>query len=121
MAQEKAKKFIEILNKDEELQKKVKAATEAYTGDKTDEKAVFDAVLAPVAKEAGYDFSFEDMIELAKSSGEGEISDDEAAAVAGGKAGCFIFGSAYDDPSVGVGDDGLGACSSFLGIGFGVW
>ena len=84
MSQENAKKFMELLKRDEELQKKVKEATEAYTGDKTDEKAVFDAVLAPIAKEAGYEFSFEDAEELAKTSGDDELSEDEAAAAAGG-------------------------------------
>ena len=84
MAQENAKKFMELLNRDEELQKKMKAATESFAGDKSDEKALFDAVLAPIAKEAGYEFSFEDMEELAKASGDGELSDDEATAAAGG-------------------------------------
>ena len=84
MAQENVKKFMELLNRDEELQKKMKAATENFAGDKTDEKAVFDAVFAPVAREAGYEVSFEDMEELAKASGDDELSEDEAAAAAGG-------------------------------------
>ncbi len=84
MSQENAKKFMELLKRDEELQKKMKAATESFTGDKTDEKAVFDAVFAPVAREAGYEVSFEDMEELAKASGDDELSEDEAAAAAGG-------------------------------------
>ena len=116
MAQENAKKFMELLNKDEELQKKVKAATEAYTGDKTDEEAVFGAVLSPIAKDAGYEFSFEDMVEIAKSSGQGEISDDEAAAVAGGDTYCFLVGAGQ---GAGRNEDGhCGACK-FLGLGIG--
>ena len=85
MAQENAKKFMELLNSDEELQKKMKAAKEAYTGDKSDEKAVFDAVLAPIIKEEGFEFTLEDMNELAHEFGAGELSDDDAAAAAGGE------------------------------------
>jgi alkylhydroperoxidase family enzyme len=84
MAQENVKKFMELLNNDEELQKKMKAATESFAGDKSDEKAVFDAVLAPIAKEAGCEFTFEDMKELANASDDDEISEDEAATAAGG-------------------------------------
>ena len=85
MTQENAKKFMELLNRDEELQKKMKAAMESFAGDKSDEKALFDAVVAPLAREAGYEFTFEDMNELANASGEGELSDDEVAAAAGGE------------------------------------
>ena len=129
MAQENVKKFMELLKRDEELQKKVKEATEAYTGDKTDEKAVFDAVLAPIAKEAGYEFSFEDAEELAKTSGDDELSEDEAAAAAGGgwrNNACFIIGFTVDTDSweivneTIVGDCiyfGAGACKG-IGVGF---
>ena len=129
MAQENVKKFMELLKRDEELQKKVKEATEAYTGDKTDEKAVFDAVLAPIAKEAGYEFSFEDAEELAKTSGDDELSDDEAAAVAGGgwrSNACFVVGFTVDTDSWEVVDEkmvgkciysGAAACKG-VGVGF---
>ena len=129
MAQENVKKFMELLKRDEELQKKVKEATEAYTGEKTDEKAVFDAVLAPIAKEAGYEFSFEDAEELAKTSGDDELSEDEAAAAAGGgwrNNACFIIGFTVDTDSWEVVDEtivgnciymGAGACRG-IGVGF---
>lgn len=84
MAQENAKKFMELLNRDEELQKKMKAATESFTGDKTDEKAVFDAVVAPIARKAGFEFTLEDLKKPASASGDDELSEDEAAAAAGG-------------------------------------
>ena len=129
MSQENAKKFMELLKRDEELQKKVKEATEAYTGDKTDEKAVFDAVLAPIAKEAGYEFSFEDAEELAKTSGDDELSEDEAAAAAGGgwrSNGCFFIGFTVDTDSWEIVDEtivgnciyaGAAACRG-VGVGF---
>ena len=39
MARDNARKFMEQMKDDEVLQKKIKAATEAYAGDKTYEKA----------------------------------------------------------------------------------
>ncbi|MCR5399500.1 MAG: Nif11-like leader peptide family RiPP precursor [Lachnospiraceae bacterium] len=117
MTQEKVKEFIELVNKDNDLQKKVKAGMDAYTGDKTDERAVFESVLAPIAKEAGFDLSYEDMVEVAKSSGDGELSDEELAAVAGGDGVCFIIGGGF---GAGSGGSGVGACD-VIGFGFGKW
>ena len=51
-----AEKFEELLRSNEELQAKLKAAAEAFEGDMTDEAAVFDAVIAPLATEAGVPF-----------------------------------------------------------------
>ena len=84
MALENVKKFYEQLNGDEELQKKIKALADSYTGDKSDEKASFEAVVAPVAKEAGYEFTYEEATEAVKEAAEGEIPDDDVANVAGG-------------------------------------
>lgn len=134
MAQENVREFMEFLNRDEELQKKLKTATEAYTGDKTDEKAVFEAVIVPIAKEAGYEFSFEDVEELAKASGVDELSEDELAAVAGGGYilnACGGLGITYDNDTGEAIDSnvhgfgcsealgGATACFKGLGIGFG--
>ena len=120
MVKEDAKKFMELLNTDEELQHKVKAATETYAGDKADEKAVFEGILAPIAKEAGYEFTFADAEELAKSSEDGELSDDELAAVAGGGGGfCYIVGFSSLHSEC-CDDYGSGLCSG-IGIGVGIW
>ena len=133
MSQENVKKFMELLSKDEELQKKVKEATESYTGDKTNEKAVFEAVILPIAKEAGYEFSFEDAEELAKAAQDDELSEDEVAAAAGGVLNfnlCFGIGITMNNdtgnPSnetiVETGCDavlgGATACK-IIGVGFG--
>ena len=112
MAQENVKKFYEQLNGDEELQKKIKSLADSYTGDKSDEKAAFEAVVAPVAKEAGYEFTYEEAVEAAKEAAEGEIPDDEAEAVAGGKAYCvgIGFGTAGKHAGAAVCDNvGFGA------------
>ncbi len=95
MAKENAKKFMELLSKDEELQKQVKTATENYLGgiEKADGKALFEAVILPIAKEAGYEFSFEDAEELAKVAQDDELSEEEVAAAAGGYGwGDFWYG-----------------------------
>ena len=71
MAQENLKKFYEKVNGDEELQKKIKALADSYTGDKSDEKAAFEAVIAPIAKEAGYEFTYEEAMEAAEEAEDG--------------------------------------------------
>ena len=94
MAQETAKKFMDQLAGDKALQEKLAAAAAAFAGDKSDEKAVFEAVLAPIAKEAGFEFSYEDTVAAANASGE--LSDDELDQVAGG-AKCFVIGFGNSD------------------------
>ncbi len=118
MTLEKVKEFMELINKDEELQKKVKAAAEFYTGDKADEKAVFEAVLAPVAKDKGYDFTYEELAELAKRVSDSELSEEELTMAAGGNGCCMIFGLGYNK---GKGSDGAGYCAGGLGFGWGYW
>ncbi len=104
---------MKLLNSDGELQKKVEAAAESFSGDRTDEKAVFEAVIGPVAKENGYDFTYEDVVELAE---DGELSEDELIAAAGGDAYCFLVGAGN---GVGAHEGGVGACK-YVGIGFGL-
>lgn len=112
MSQENAKRFMELMNEDEGIQKKVREATESYIGEKPDEKALFNAVIAPVAKEAGLEFTFEDAAELAKSSEE-ELSEDELSSVAGGASGiCAVIGCTR-----GSSKDKAHACS-WVGFGF---
>ncbi len=98
MAKENVMKFEEQVMKDEKLQKKLEEATKAYQGDTADEKAVFEAVIVPVAKEAGLEFTFEEAAEAQKAAMDGEIDLKEMKAVAGGIANrqfgfCIIVGS----------------------------
>ena len=115
MSQKNALKCMELLKKDEDLQEKVKGAMEAYTGEKTDAKTVFNVVLAPIAKEIGYECTFEDIEALANSSGDEELTEDEVAMVAGGKnvGVCVLIGA-----SDGKVDDGMVICK-YVGIGVG--
>ncbi len=86
MAKENAKKFWDSISVGGELQDKVKAAVTAYSGDKKDLEAVYGAVLAPIAKEAGLEFTCEELKEVAMGiSGGDEISADDLKKVAGGK------------------------------------
>ena len=86
------KKFIAQLKTDAELQKKVKAAQDAYKGDGNDEAKMVEAILLPIAKEAGLPFTVTDFNSYkAARKSEGEASDDELAAVAGGLCRIRIF------------------------------
>jgi iron complex transport system substrate-binding protein len=58
-------KFEELLRSSEELQAKLRSATEAFAGDKTDEQAVFEAIIAPLAEEAGLPFTYDEAKALA--------------------------------------------------------
>jgi len=104
-----AKKFEELLRSDEALQEKLRAAAEAYTGDASDEQAVFEAVVAPLAEEAGLPFTYEEAQKLASGS-EGPSLDDLDAAAGGG--GCFIFGGGDGKESCGSDRFGATACMS---------
>ena len=57
-------KFRELLLTDTEFQEKLRKASEAYKGEK-DEKAVFDNVLTPLAKEYGLSATYEEFREYA--------------------------------------------------------
>ena len=113
MAQENARKFLELMRSNEELQQKVNAATEAYIGDKMDEKALFEAVIAPVAKEAGLDFGFDDM----KAFADEELTEEELTEAAGGLAVCSTLGVGTGKSSK-ASKGGIGICK-YVGIGWG--
>lgn len=118
MSRKNALKCMELLKKDEDLQEKVKGAMEAYTGEKTDAKTVFNVVLAPIAKEIGYECTFEDIEALANSSGDEELTEDEVAMVAGGKAVCVLIGAGTGTSN--SDDHGTGECK-IIGMGWGAW
>lgn len=85
MAQENVLKFEQLLQGDKELQAKLNEATEAYAGDKADARAVFDAVIAPLAEEAGMPFSYDEATTVADDA-KG-LDDAELEAFAGGAVG----------------------------------
>lgn len=103
----KVLEFAKQLNQDPGLQKKMLDAAKALPEGLSDEEKVNRAVL-PVAREAGFDFSYADCLALkeqleAAENGE-EILDDELRQTAGGAA-------------WGV---GIGGCRTALGVSIGV-
>lgn len=108
MSQKNVKLFYEELSKNKELQEKITKANEKYTGQKIDEKSIdliLQNELLPIAKEAGFDFTLEELYEFAKKSNQsfgGRLSDDELDAVVGGWGFC---------PGIGLSD---GGCFCFI-------
>ena len=91
MAKENVMRFEEMTMKDELLQSKLLEASKAYAGDRTDEKALFEAVVAPLAREAGLPFTFEEAAEVKNEAVEGEVTLKDMKSVAGGFTGWFSF------------------------------
>ena len=119
MAKDHVKEFEKLLVSDEKLQAKLRAAMDAYTGDKRDEKAVFDAVISPLAEEAGLPFTFEDAKDYASENRE--LSLEEGDAAAGGVVTCIIVGSVIapggTEGVCGKNEEGIVACN-YVGVGF---
>lgn len=121
-----AEKLEELLRSDEGLQGKVKAAMEAYEGDRADEKAIFDAVVAPLADEQGLPVTYEEYLEHV--SRLTKLPDDEFDKVAGGGSYCFLIGGSdkpedyacYPEPGEDRSEEdahGAVACG-YAGVGF---
>ena len=101
MAKENVKAFFEALSKDEALQQALKEKEVAYTGMKEDREAIAKEVLLPVAKEAGYAFTLEELKEFKNDMRmEGELAENELESVAGGVenwGACFIVGAGWGE------------------------
>ncbi len=136
------KKFYEALNASEDMQKRLaeldrkfaethtapSPAAGAETIDAFRKQAV-DEIVIPVAKEAGYGFTSDDVMAYVKELTElsdQELSTDELQAVAGGKSAPYDVGGLFACGGVGIGfgttsvnNDkcfilgmGVGACAS---------
>ena len=101
MAKENVKAFFEVLSKDEAIQQALKAKEAAYTGIKEDREIVVKEVLIPVAEEAGYTFTLEEVKEFEKGMrAEGELAENELESIAGGIemwGVCVVLGAAWGD------------------------
>ncbi len=84
MAKDNAVRFEEEVMKSEELQKRLMDAARSFDGDRTDEKAIFEAVIFPIAKEIGMEFSYEEASGAKNPDEDRELNPDELQAVAGG-------------------------------------
>ena len=83
MSVEQVNAFFSKVKSDSALAQKLKDAQAAYTGDKSDKDAAFTAIVIPVAAEAGFNFTVDDF-KASFDKSEGEASEDELNAVAGG-------------------------------------
>ena len=109
-------KFEELLSSDEALQAKMRELVDAYNGDGGDERAFFEAVMAPLSQEAGLPFTFEEGVQYVSS--ERELNDAELDAVAGG-SGCWLIGGSNGPDADACSEDvyGANACA-YVGVGF---
>ena len=87
MSVKQVKAFFDKVKSNEALAQKLKDAQAAFNGDTSDKDAAIAAVVIPVAKSAGFNFTVEDF-NAAFDKGEGEASEDELDAVAGGVLYC---------------------------------
>ncbi len=89
MAKDNAVRFEEEVMKSEELQKRLMDAARSFDGDRTDEKAIFEAVIFPIARDIGMEFTYEEAAESKDTSEDRELGSDELKAVAGGHGADF--------------------------------
>ena len=83
MSVEQVKAFFAKIKEDSTLAQKLKDAQAAYNGDTSDKAAAFAEIVIPVAKSAGFNFTVDDF-KAAYYNNEGEASENELDAVAGG-------------------------------------
>jgi predicted ribosomally synthesized peptide with nif11-like leader len=98
MSTENIRLFYDALAKDEALQDKFKGLMKKYEGQKPDQQqgdAICEEECLPIAKEAGFDFTLEELAEYrhnAASTTARQLSEDELAVVAGGLCVCVAVG-----------------------------
>lgn len=82
MSLENVVRFEDLLRTDEALQAKLREAKEAFDAEGADERAIFDALIAPLAAEVGLPFTYEEGKSFTVD--RVELSDEELEAVSGG-------------------------------------
>ncbi len=136
MSKENVRRFYEMVSKDVDLQRKFREKSESLSGKLGDVslgdvhlEELFLKEVLPIARETGFEFSFQELQDYsAESKTKGELMDEELAAVTGGGDLCVCvmggFGS-FGDVSIGcalyggtMSKDFLCAC--FIGGGGGL-
>ena len=124
MAKENVKKFYQELSNDKALQEKLTKAQESYTGDLNDRQKIVETVFLPIAKEAGFDFTAEELKAAEREVAEVKgISEEDLENVSGGWGFCVLIGGGTDVSADGVcGTCGVaGHACAYLGVGLDLW
>lgn len=103
MARENLIEFEKLLREDAALRQRLEGAVKSFAGDRTDERAVFEATIVPIADELGLSVTYDDANALSADRG---ISEEELEAVAGGWSGCFV---------IGLSNEGVAECGEVTG------
>ena len=132
MAKENVKKFLEELSTNKELQEKFMEAQKGYEAEGKGEEEIFEDIVLPIAKEAGYDFTISEYKNAQRDViAEKGISEEELENVSGGWSVCWgvgISNSPFSMCFTGGADcdftsreaEGMGAgvnCCFYLGFG----
>ncbi len=82
----KAAEFVEKVKSDPELQKKLQASFDGFSGEQT-EKAIFNEILSPIASEVGFSLTFEEVKQESERmrSAAGQLNEDELGDVVAGR------------------------------------
>lgn len=75
-------KFRQLLGTNPALRDKVRRAVVDFNGDRNNDRAVYEAVIAPIAASHGFDLTYEETFEPTMDTRE--LSDDELELIAGG-------------------------------------
>ena len=75
-------KFRQLLETNPALRDKVRRAVVDFNGDKDNDRAVYEAIIAPIAANHGFDLTYEETFGTKTSTRE--LSDDELELIAGG-------------------------------------
>ena len=101
MAKENVKKFLEELTTNKELQEKFIVAQKHYEVEGKSEEEVFEDIVLPIAKEAGYEFTINEYRGAQRDAiAESSISEEELENVSGGWSGCYVIGKTSNEHTV---------------------
>lgn len=118
MAIENVRKLDERINGDESLQARLQELAEAFDGDREDPRAVFEAVVSPLAEEVGLPYTYDEALEYVDQGDDEDISADELKAAAGGvRDVCFVVG--FGEVAADI-DLACGAACAGIGVGVAV-
>ena len=107
MANEQIAKFMALVEKDVELQNKIREADAAFSKDhKTaTKKEAVEAIILPIAKAEGFTFTAEEFTKNIKQQTD-EVDENELVNVSGGTDLCCLIGDAKGSLSTSVGTPG---------------